>query len=203
MTNTLPSADLIARFTAIVGAANALTDETDIAPYLVESRGLYKGNAPLVLKPGSVQEVSQILKLASETGAAIVPQGGNTGHVAGQIPRTGAQDIVLSLARLNRIRDIDPVGNVIVADAGCILADIQKAAEAHDRLFPLSLGSEGSCRIGGNLSTNAGGTAVLAYGNMRQLCLGLEVGLANRGNLGRAAAPEEGQYRLRPARSVS
>jgi FAD/FMN-containing dehydrogenase len=104
-----------------------------------------------------------------------VPQGGNTGHVAGQIPRTGAADIVLSLERLNRIRDVDPVGNVIVADAGCILADIQKAAEAHNRLFPLSLGSEGSCRIGGNLSTNAGGTAVLAYGNMRQLCLGLEV----------------------------
>ena len=175
MTNALPSADLIARFTTIVGAANALTDQAEIAPYLVESRGLYKGNAPLVLRPGSVEEVSQILKLASETGAAIVPQGGNTGHVAGQIPRTGAADIVLSLQRLNRIRDIDPVGNVIVADAGCILADIQKAAEAHDRLFPLSLGSEGSCRIGGNLSTNAGGTAVLAYGNMRQLCLGLEV----------------------------
>jgi len=175
MTNALPSTDLIARFAAIVGAAHALTDQADIAPYLVESRGLYKGNAPLVLRPGSVAEVSQILKLASETGVAIVPQGGNTGHVAGQIPRTGAADIVLSLQRLNRIRDIDPVGNVIVADAGCILADIQKAAEAHDRLFPLSLGSEGSCRIGGNLSTNAGGTAVLAYGNMRQLCLGLEV----------------------------
>jgi FAD/FMN-containing dehydrogenase len=175
MTNALPSADLIARFAAIVGTANALTDQAAIAPYLIESRGLYKGNAPLVLKPGSVQEISQILRLASETGVAIVPQGGNTGHVAGQIPRTGAADIVLSLERLNRIRDIDPVGNVIVADAGCILADIQKAAEAHDRLFPLSLGSEGSCRIGGNLSTNAGGTAVLAYGNMRQLCLGLEV----------------------------
>ncbi len=106
---------------------------------------------------------------------AIVPQGGNTGHVAGQIPRPGAGDIVLSLERLNKIRAIDPVGNVIVADAGCILADIQRVAEEHDRLFPLSLGSEGSCRIGGNLSTNAGGTAVLAYGNMRQLCLGLEV----------------------------
>jgi len=175
MTNTIPSPDIIARFAAIVGDRNALTEQEDIAPYLIESRGLYEGNTPLVLKPGSVDEVSQILKLASETGVAIVPQGGNTGHVAGQIPRTGAADIVLSLERLNRIRDIDPVGNVIVADAGCILADIQKAAEAHNRLFPLSLGSEGSCRIGGNLSTNAGGTAVLAYGNMRQLCLGLEV----------------------------
>jgi len=175
MTNTIPSPDIIARFAAIVGDRNALTEQEDIAPYLIESRGLYEGNTPLVLKPGSVDEVSQILKLASETGVAIVPQGGNTGHVAGQIPRTGAADIVLSLERLNRIRDIDPVGNVIVADAGCILADIQRAAEAHNRLFPLSLGSEGSCRIGGNLSTNAGGTAVLAYGNMRQLCLGLEV----------------------------
>ncbi len=175
MTNTIPSPDLITRFAAIVGDRNALTDPSGIAPYLIESRGLYKGDTPLVLKPVSVEEVSQILKLASETGVAIVPQGGNTGHVAGQIPRTGAADIVLSLERLNRIRDIDPVGNVIVADAGCILADIQTAAEAHNRLFPLSLGSEGSCRIGGNLSTNAGGTAVLAYGNMRQLCLGLEV----------------------------
>ncbi|MDQ0319391.1 FAD/FMN-containing dehydrogenase [Pararhizobium capsulatum DSM 1112] len=168
---TIPSPELI----AIVGAANALTAASDVAPYLVESRGLYKGTTPLVLRPGSVAEVSDIMKLATATGTPIVPQGGNTGHVAGQIPRTGQNDVVLSLERLNRIRDIDPVGNVIVADAGCILADIQKAAEDVNRLFPLSLGSEGSCRIGGNLSTNAGGTAVLAYGNMRQLCLGLEV----------------------------
>ena len=171
----IPSPDLLARFTAIVGAPNAVTDPSGQAPYLVESRGLYKGTTPVVLKPGTVGEVSAIMKLASETGVAIVPQGGNTGHVAGQIPRPGAGDVVLSLERLNRIRDIDPIGNVIVADAGCILADIQAAADDHNRLFPLSLGSEGSCRIGGNLSTNAGGTAVLAYGNMRQLCLGLEV----------------------------
>ncbi len=175
MTNTALFSDLMARFAAIVGENNALTDTRDIAPYLVESRGLYKGTSPLVLRPGSVEEVSAILKMATATSTPIVPQGGNTGHVAGGIPRTGESDVVLSLERLNRIRDIDPVGNVIVADAGCILADIQKAAEAHNRLFPLSLGSEGSCRIGGNLSTNAGGTAVLAFGNMRQLCLGLEV----------------------------
>ncbi|WP_457586535.1 FAD-binding oxidoreductase [Ensifer canadensis] len=175
MTTTLPSPELIASFIDIVGSANALTNPADLAPYLVESRGLYKGTTPMVLRPGSVEEVSRIMKLASATRTAIVPQGGNTGHVAGQIPREGKADIVLSLQRLNRIREIDPVGNVIVADAGCILADIQKAADDHDRLFPLSLGSEGSARIGGNLSTNAGGTAVLAYGNMRQLCLGLEV----------------------------
>ncbi|WP_426288998.1 FAD-binding oxidoreductase [Ensifer adhaerens] len=172
---TLPSPELIASFAEIVGNTNVLTDEADKARYLVESRGLYLGTTPMVLRPANVDEVSRIMKLASATRTAIVPQGGNTGHVAGQIPREGKADIVLSLERLNRIRDIDPVGNVIVADAGCILADIQKAADEHNRLFPLSLGSEGSARIGGNLSTNAGGTAVLAYGNMRQLCLGLEV----------------------------
>ncbi|MBB4953808.1 FAD/FMN-containing dehydrogenase [Agrobacterium vitis] len=163
------------RFIALVGCANALTDAADIAPYLTENRGLYHGASPLVLKPGSTQEVSSIMALASETGTAIVPAGGRTGLVGGQVPREAGEDIILSLERLNRIRDVDPVGNVIVADAGCILADIHKAAETVDRLFPLSLGSEGSCRIGGNLSTNAGGTAVLVYGNMRQLCLGLEV----------------------------
>ncbi|SER98261.1 FAD-binding oxidoreductase [Rhizobium sp. NFR03] len=173
MTNTVPSPDLVQRFVDLVGG-HAEVGAAVEDRYLVETRGLYRGTTPAVLKPGSVAEISAILKLASETGVAIVPQAGNTGHVAGQIPRTGAADILLSLERMNRIRDVDPVGNVIVADAGCILADIQMAADRVDRLFPLSLGSEGSCRIGGNLSTNAGGTAVLAYGNMRQLCLGLE-----------------------------
>lgn len=174
MTNTVPSPDLVQRFVDLVGG-HAEVGAAVEDRYLVETRGLYRGTTPAVLKPGSVAEISAILKLASETGVAIVPQAGNTGHVAGQIPRTGAADILLSLERMNRIRDVDPVGNVIVADAGCILADIQMAADRVDRMFPLSLGSEGSCRIGGNLSTNAGGTAVLAYGNMRQLCLGLEV----------------------------
>ena len=169
------TADLIARFTAITGASHALTGESDIAPYLTENRGLYHGHSPLVLKPGTVEEVSAILKLASETGTPVVPQGGNTGLVGGQTPRTGGEDVVISLERLNRVRAVDPVANTITVDGGAILADVQKAAEAVDRLFPLSLGSEGSCRIGGNLSTNAGGTAVLAYGNMRQLCYGLEV----------------------------
>jgi FAD/FMN-containing dehydrogenase len=169
------SPDLITRFAAIVGPSHALVDDGDIAPYLIESRGLYHGVSPLVLRPGTVQEVADILALATETRTAIVPQGGNTGHVGGSVPREEAADVVLSLSRLNRIRDIDPVGNVIVADGGCVLADIQAQADAVSRLFPLSLGSEGSCQIGGNLSTNAGGTAVLAYGGMRQLCLGLEV----------------------------
>lgn len=167
--------ELTARFIAIVGVANAVTEASGIAAYLTENRGLYHGASPLVLKPASTAEVSAILALASETGTPIVPAGGRTGLVGGQVPRDGGQDIVLSLERMNRIREVDAVANVIVADGGCILADIQKAAEGIGRLFPLSLGSEGSCRIGGNLSTNAGGTAVLAYGNVRQLCLGLEV----------------------------
>ncbi|RCW21428.1 4-phosphoerythronate dehydrogenase (FAD-dependent) [Ciceribacter lividus] len=166
---------LLRQFIDIVGPAHALTAAADIEPYLVEGRGLYHGTSPLVLKPGSTEEVAAILKLASATGTPIVPAGGRTGLVGGQVPREESRDVVLSLERMNRVREVDTVGDVIVVDGGCILADVQKAAEAHERLFPLSLGSEGSCRIGGNLSTNAGGTAVLAYGNMRQLCLGLEV----------------------------
>ncbi len=175
MSSSAPSSDLLDRFAAIVGEKHAVRDPAEIAPHLVENRGLYHGASPMLLKPGSVEEVSAILKLASETGAAIVPQTGNTGLVGGQTPREGGSDIILSLERMNRIRDIDPIGNTIVVDGGCILADVHKAASGHGRMFPLSLGSEGSCRIAGNLSTNAGGTAVLAYGNMRQLCLGLEV----------------------------
>ena len=170
-----PTAELLDRFAAIVGERHAVRDQAELAPRLVETRGLYHGASPMLLKPGTVEEVSAILKLASETGTPIVPQSGNTGHVGGQTPREGGSDILLSVERMNRIRTVDPVANIIVVDGGCILADVQKAAEEHGRLFPLSLGSEGSCRIAGNLSTNAGGTAVLAYGNMRQLCLGLEV----------------------------
>ena len=170
-----PSPDLLSRFAAIVGDAHAVTDVDTLAPRLTENRGLYHGHSPMLLKPGSTAEVSQILKLASQTRTAVVPQTGNTGLVGGQTPSEDNTQLILSLERMNRIRDVDPVANVLVADGGCILADVQAAADAVGRLFPLSLGSEGSCRIGGNLSTNAGGTAVLAYGNMRQLCLGLEV----------------------------
>ncbi len=167
--------ETLQRFAAIVGSDNVITDPDDIAPRLVENRGLYRGRSPMVLKPGSTEDVSTILKLATETKTPIVPQTGNTGLVGGQVPRETGNELIVSLERMNRIRDIDPVANILVADGGAILAEVQKAAERVERLFPLSLGSEGSCRIGGNLSTNAGGTAVLAYGNMRQLCLGLEV----------------------------
>src|SRR6266571_7429575 len=173
---TLPP-DLIARFAAIVGARHALTDPAEIAPYLSEERELYQGRSPLVLRPGSVAEVAAILKLASATGTAIVPQGGNTGLVGGQTPHNG--EVVLSLKRLDRIREVDPTSNTMTCEAGVVLVKAQEAAAAAGRLFPLSLGAEGSCTIGGNLSTNAGGTGALAYGVARELVLGLEVVLAD------------------------
>ncbi len=171
------SADLITRFTAIVGARNAITDPADIAPYVTEDRNLYRGRSPLVLRPGTVGEVSAILKLASQTGTPIVPQGGNTGLVGGQTPQHG--EVVLSLRRLDRVREVDPTSNTMTCEAGVILVKAQEAAAEAGRLFPLSLGAEGSCTIGGNLSTNAGGTGALAYGVARELALGLEVVLAD------------------------
>ncbi len=167
--------DLIVRFSTIVGAANALVTAHDIAPHLTENRDLYHGQSSLVLKPKTVDEVSAIMKLASQTKTPIVPQGGNTGLVGAQTPDSSGTAIILSLARMNQIRDVDATGNTMVVEAGVVLKTIQDAADKIDRLFPLSLGSQGSCMIGGNLSSNAGGTAVLAYGNTRELCLGLEV----------------------------
>src|SRR5712672_1595687 len=171
------SPDLLARFAAIVGERHALSDPAAIAPFLTEERGLYHGRSPLVLKPGSVAEVSAILKLANDTGTPIVPQGGNTGLVGGQTPHNG--EIVLSLKRLDRVREVDPASNTMTCEAGVVLIKAQEAAAAAGRLFPLSLGAEGSCTIGGNLSTNAGGTGALAYGVARELVLGLEVVLAD------------------------
>ncbi len=168
-------AALLNQFTAIVGNANALCQAADIAPYLTENRDLYHGLSSLVLRPSSTDEVVAIMKLASASGTAIVPQGGNSGLVGGQTPDRSGNAIVLSLSRMNRIRDVDGSGNTMVVEAGCILKTVQDAASNVDRLFPLSLGSEGSAQVGGLLSSNAGGTAVLAYGNMRELCLGLEV----------------------------
>ena len=170
-----PKPDLIARFAAIVGEKHALTHDADTASYLVEPRELYPGKTALVLRPGSTQEVSEIVKLANAEGVAIVPQGGNTGLVGGQIPDNSGDQIILSLSRMNRIREIDAEGNTMTVEAGTVLETIQKEAEKIDRLFPLALGAQGSCQIGGNLSTNAGGTSVLAYGNTRELILGLEV----------------------------
>jgi FAD/FMN-containing dehydrogenase len=171
--------DLIARFARIVGERHAITDPREQQPYLVELRDLYQGRTPVVLRPGSTSEVAEILALASATGTAIVPQGGNTGLVGGQVPHATGDEVVLSLKRLDRIREIDAASNTMTCEAGVILQKAQEAAGAADRLFPLSLGAEGSCTIGGNLSSNAGGTGALAYGVARDLVLGLEVVLAD------------------------
>ncbi|SHE74753.1 4-phosphoerythronate dehydrogenase (FAD-dependent) [Kaistia soli DSM 19436] len=176
---TRPTPELIERFAAIVGPRHALTDAEATLPYRTEWRDRFPGATPLVLRPESTAEVAAILALANEARCAIVPQSGNTGLVGGQVPDQSDTEIVLSLDRMTRIRDVDAEGYTMTAEAGAILADVQAAAEEAGRLFPLSLGAEGSCRIGGNISSNAGGTAVLAYGNTRDLVLGLEVVLAD------------------------
>jgi FAD/FMN-containing dehydrogenase len=172
-----PSQDTISRMVDVVGAKGVLRSDIDKAPYLKEWRGLWTGETPVVLRPESTGEASRILTIANETFTAIVPQAGNTGLVGGQIPNGG--EVLLSLDRMNRIMAVDTVDYTLTAQAGATLKSIQDAAENVDRLFPLSLASEGSCRIGGNLSTNAGGLNVLAYGNARDLCLGLEIVLAD------------------------
>jgi FAD/FMN-containing dehydrogenase len=171
------SSELIAKFRAIVGDKYAVTDPADIAPYTTEERDLFRGRSPLVLRPGSTAEVSAICKLANEHRIALVPQGGNTGLVGGQTPHNG--EVVVSLRRMDKIRDIDTASNTMTCEAGVILQVAQQRAAEADRLFPLSLGAEGSCTIGGNLSTNAGGTAALAYGVAREMAIGVEVVLAD------------------------
>jgi len=171
------SPELIAKFRGIVGDKYAVTDAADIAPYVTEERDLFHGRSPLVLRPGSTAEVSEICKLASDHRIALVPQGGNTGLVGGQTPHHG--EVVISMRRMDRIRDLDAASNTMTCEAGVVLQIAQQRASEADRLFPLSLGAEGSCTIGGNLSTNAGGTAALAYGVAREMALGLEVVLAD------------------------
>ncbi|QOG23860.1 MULTISPECIES: FAD-binding oxidoreductase [Bradyrhizobium] len=169
--------ELIEQFRKIVGDKHAITDAADIEAYVTEERNLFHGRTPLVLRPGSTAEVSEICKLASAHKIALVPQGGNTGLVGGQTPHNG--EVVVSLRRLDKIREIDTASNTMTCEAGVVLQIAQQKASDVDRLFPLSLGAEGSCTIGGNLSTNAGGTAALAYGVAREMALGLEVVLAD------------------------
>ncbi len=157
---------------AIVGPANLLTGD-DLAPYLGEERGLFRGSALAAIRPGTTEEVAACVRALAETGLAIVPQGGNTGLCGGGVPANGA--VVVSTERLTRVRAVDPANFTITVEAGCVLAAVQDAADDAGCLFPLSLGAEGSCRIGGNLSTNAGGVNVLRYGTARDLVLGLEV----------------------------
>jgi FAD/FMN-containing dehydrogenase len=171
------SPELIERFSAIVGNKHAVTEAADVAPYVSEDRNLFHGYSPLVLRPGSTAEVAAICRLATQTRIALVPQGGNTGLVGGQTPIGG--EVMVSMRRMDKVREIDLESNTMTVETGMVLQNAQARAAEVDRLFPLSLGAEGSCTIGGNLSTNAGGTAALAYGVAREMALGLEVVLAD------------------------
>ena len=175
MTQTAAALEEIAR---IVGPAGVLTG-ADAAPLLRDERGLYCGAAALVVRPSTVEQVAAVVRVCSDAQLGVVPQGGNTGYCGGATPFDGERQILLSLSRLNRVREVDAVGFTLTVDAGVVLANAQAAAGEHGLLLPLSMGSEGSAQIGGNLSTNAGGLAVLRYGTMRELVLGLEVVLPN------------------------
>ncbi len=167
-------APIIEQFAAIVGAGNVLSG-ADADAFFTDWRRQYRGEALCVVRPGSTEEVAQAVRLAARRRLGVVPQGGNTGLCGGSVPTGARPEIVVSLSRMNRVRAADPLNNTLTVEAGCVLAEIQRVAARHDRLFPLSLAAEGSCQIGGNLSTNAGGVNVLRYGNARDLVLGLEV----------------------------
>ncbi|MCR0983253.1 FAD-binding oxidoreductase [Roseomonas populi] len=168
-------AALVEALAAIVGRQHVVAPGEDQEPYVVDWRGRYHGRAAAVVKPADTAQVAAVVRLCAERGVTIVPQGGNTGMCGAATPDASGQAVVVRLDRLNRVRAISALANSITVEAGCILQTIQEEAEKVDRLFPLSLGAEGSCQIGGNIATNAGGTAVLRYGNTRELVLGLEV----------------------------
>jgi FAD/FMN-containing dehydrogenase len=174
-----PSPATLAQLKAVVGPGGWLDSPDELAPYLTDFRHLYHGATPLVLRPRSVDEVAKILAVCNQEEAAVVPHGGNTSYCGGATPDESGSQIVVSMQRLNRVRHIDADNYSMIVEVGCTLAGAQAAAREANRLFPLSLGSEGTAQIGGNLSTNAGGTAVLRYGMMRDLVLGLEVVLAD------------------------
>ena len=167
--------DIPGSLAAIVGARNVLTSERETAPYCTDWRRQYHASAECVVRPATAEEVAAVVRLCSARDVAVVPQGGNTGLVGGSVPTGRAREVVVSLSRLNRVREIDALDDTLTAEAGCVLAQVQQAAEAAQRYFPVSLAAEGSCQIGGILSTNAGGVNVLRYGNAREQVLGLEV----------------------------
>jgi len=169
----MSDANLIRHLAAIVGERGVVAG-ADAATHYTDWRGRYTGRARCVVKPASTEEVAAVVALCAQEHIPMVPQGGNTGLVGGGTPRHDGHEVVINLSRMKRIREIDTANNTLTAEAGCLLAEVQAAAAGADRLFPLSLAAEGSCEIGGNLSTNAGGVAVLRYGNMRELTLGLE-----------------------------
>ncbi len=170
---------MLARLAAVVGAEHVLTSAGDVAPHTTDWRGRYRGAALAVVRPSSTAEVAAVVAACADARVAVVPQGGNTGLVGGGTPHASGDEIVLSLTRMNRVRALDADNATITVEAGVTLAGVQDAARATGLAFPLSLASEGSCTIGGNLATNAGGTAVLRYGNARDLVLGVEVVLAD------------------------
>jgi len=167
--------DLRSRLSVLLGSDCLLTEEAEIEPFLTDHRKLYRGRTPAVALPRTVEQISRLLSFCNDNRVGVVPHGGNTGYCGGATPDESGDQIVLSVRRLNRVRNIDARNWSVVVEAGCILADVQRAAEEVERFFPLSLGSEGTCQIGGNLSTNAGGTNVVRYGMMRDQVLGLEV----------------------------
>ena len=170
--NDLSAPNLVERLRAIVGDRGVVS-ESERAPYEVDWRDAYHGRAAAVVRPASTDEVSRVVALLAGLRVPIVPQGGNTSLCGGSVPDASGTQVIVNLSRMNRVRAVDAQNNTMTVEAGCVLAAAQHAAEQHDRFFPLSLGSEGSCEIGGNLSTNAGGTGVLRYGNTRELVLGL------------------------------
>ena len=172
---TPAQADALARIKVVVGARGWTTNTEEMRPHLIEWRGHYQGRAQMVVRPANTAEVADVVRICAEALLPIVPQGGNTSMCGGSVPLEAGEEIVLSLARMNQVRAIDPANHTMIVEAGCVLQTIQGVASEADRYFPLSLAAEGSCMIGGNLSTNAGGTNVLRYGNARELVLGLEV----------------------------
>jgi len=172
---TLPDAEIANAMAAIVGAGACLRSEGDVEPYVTDYRKLYRGRAAAVVFPSATREVSQVMAWCHEHGVPVVPQGGNTSLMGGAVPQDGCTGVVLSLKRMNRVLEVDTMNDTMTLEAGVTLHAAREAADGAGRLFPLRIGSEGSCQIGGNLSTNAGGTAVLRYGNMRDLVLGVEV----------------------------
>ncbi len=167
--------ELLDHIKAVVGTRGFLDDPADTAPYLAEARNRFVGRCRAVVRPATTAEVAEVVRLCGEAGQPIVPQGGNTGLVGGSIPFETGDELVLNLGRMNRVRELDALNHTITVEAGCVLQAVQQAALDADRLLPLSFGAEGSCQIGGCLSTNAGGTMTLRYGNTRELVLGLEV----------------------------
>ncbi|HEX8623480.1 MAG TPA: FAD-binding oxidoreductase [Allosphingosinicella sp.] len=183
-----PSLDLLDRLRALLGPKGFTAEAEAMEPWLVDWRGRYRGSAAAMLSPGTSAEAAAIVRLCADEGVALVPQGGNTSMVAGATPDSSGASLLLSLRRLNRIREVDPAANVAVCEAGVILADLHAAAAAANRRFPLSLGAKGSATIGGLVSTNAGGTQVLRFGTMRGLVLGIEAVLPD-GSIHSALAP--------------